>query len=173
MEMANPNEKQLIQLPPGELSEHDYISSRWDVKVLQSVKPKDILEPSFWAHEAMKLKPLDEVRVHCEDGTWLGYYIVLDCSRTWAKVQMLSMHQLTSADVSQTQASIEDVAKFVAAHSIVHRGPHRWSVVRNSDKAVLHEGVVVKDDAITWLDKHARATFCVPTPRTETAAAPA
>ena len=166
------NQQQLIQLQPNELANFDYVSTRHDAKVQQGVRPEHVLVPAFWAHHAVKLKPFDEIRVRAEDGTWMATYVVLDCSRTWAKVKQLSLHQLGTADVALTQASESEVKAFAAQHNIVHRGPHKWSVVRKADKAVLTEGLAQKDEATAWLDRHAREQVGVPnTVRAEPVAA--
>lgn len=152
------NQQQLLQLPPtGEhLAGFDYAHSRHSAKIPNGVKPEDLLVPSFWAHHALKMKPLDEIRAHAEDGTWVAYLLVLDCSRTWVKVKQLGLHFLGTADVALTQASEADVDAFKAQHEVKHRGPHAWSIVRKADGAVLEQGIKVKDEAIAWLDKHAR-----------------
>jgi hypothetical protein len=160
--MSSQNEQQLIQLPPNELNGFEYVSTSWDARIALNVKPDELLKPAFWAHHAVKLKPMDEIRARAEDGTWLGYYVVLDCSRTWAKVHCLAMHQLTSGDVSLTQASEAEVKAFVEAHTVVHRGPHKWSVVRKSDRAVLIEGIGQREEAHGWLDKQARGQVGAP-----------
>lgn len=151
------NDKQLVQLGPNDLAVFEYVSTRHDARIGQGVKPEDLLVPGFWAHHAVKLKPFDEIRARAEDGTWLATYVVLDCSRTWAKVMQLSLHRLTTADVALTQASESEVQAFIKAHNVVHRGPHKWSVVRASDRAVLQQGMEQKDQAIGWLDTHARS----------------
>lgn len=163
--------QQQIQLGPNALEQFDYVSTRHSAKIQHGISPDEILKPAFWAHHALKLKPLDEIRAHAEDGTWLANYVVLDCSRTWAKVQLLSMHRLTTSDVSQTQASDIEVKAFIDAHEVKHRGPHAWSIVRRSDKAVLEQGIAVKDDAIAWLEKHAREQVGAPAAKAETVAA--
>jgi hypothetical protein len=111
----------------------------------------------------VKLKPTDEIRARSEDGTWVAYLFVLDCSRTWARVHVLSYHdKLGTSDMSLTKASELDVQRFVAEHKVVHRGPHKWSVVRNADKAVLQEGIAQQDDAKKWLETHARMQIGAP-----------
>lgn len=171
MAAAQDNQKQALQLPPNELLERAYVSTQWDAEVQLGVTPQDALRPDFWAHQAVRLKPMDEVRVRARDGTWVGYYIVLDCSRTWAKLQQLSLHHLTTSDVAATQASEEDVRAFIAKHEVKHRGPHGWSILRRSDNAVIEQGIKIKDEALGWLDQYARKQVgVVPTPK---AAAPA
>jgi len=164
-----PADKQLIQLSPDALGQLDYVSTRYDARIPQGVTPQDIANPAFWAHHAIKLKPFDEIRVHTEDGTWMAYYLVLDCSRTWAKVHLLSAHRLTTGDVAMSQASEAEVKTFIEHHTIVHRGPHKWSVVRKGDKAVLVEGLGQKDEATLWLETHARANIGAPAPEPVTA----
>lgn len=155
-------EKQLPQLQPNELWPFEHISTRHDARVAQGVSPESLLDPAYWAHHAVKLRPMDEIRARAEDGTWIGYYVVLDCSRTWAKVQCIAFHNLSTRDVSVTQSSASEVALLMAAHSVIHRGPHRWSVVRNADKAVLLEGKQQKEDAVAWLEDYAKDQVGVP-----------
>lgn len=166
-------DKAPVQLPPNELFQFEYVSGHFDARVQQGVTPAEVLVPGFWAHHAVKLKPFDEIRVRAEDGTWVGYYLVLDCSRTWAKLKELSLHRLGTADVSLTQASETEVRAFIDLHKVVHRGPRKWSVVRKSDSAVLIEGLEQRDAAGTWLDQHARAQVGVPGAAREAVAAPA
>lgn len=171
--METKTDKPLVQLPPNELFQLDYVSTKHDARVQKDVTPSDVLVPGFWAHHAMKLKPFDEIRVRSEDGTWMGYYVVLDCSRTWAKLKLLSLHSLGTADVALTQASETEVRAFIDQHKVIHRGPRKWSVVRKSDGAVLAEGIEQRDEAGTWLDQHARKQVGVPGVARETAPAPA
>lgn len=149
----------IIQLPPNNLNALDQISNRWDVEVPHGVKPEALLDPAFWAHRAPKMKPWDEIRARAQDGTWMGRYLVLDSSRVWVRVKLLEFHQLTSSDVSLTQASMGQLKDFKDQHNVVFRGMHKWSVVRKSDKAVLHQGEEQKEGAAAWLDAYARQTI--------------
>lgn len=156
-------ERQSPQLPPADhLAGFDFMSTRWDAKIPQGVQTNDILDPAFWAHHGVKLKPMDEIRARAEDGSWIAYLLVLDCSRTWAKVKLLAMHPLTTQDVSLTQASEADVKAFVALHTVKHRGPHKWSIVRNGDKAVIEEGIEQREDAAAKLEALARKQVGAP-----------
>jgi len=159
-------DKQIVQLAPNDLANFEYISTRYDAKIQQGVTPEELLAPAFWAHHAMKLKPMDELRARAEDGTWVAYLIVLDASRTWARVQLLSVHRLTTADVAMSQANEGQVKAIKEAHKIAWRGPHKWSVVRITDDNVLHDGEQQKDLAHAWLDRWAREQASAPPPAT-------
>lgn len=146
------------QLAPGKenMNGIEYVSTRHDAKIPVGVTLQDVLAPAFWAHHAMQLRPMDEIRARAEDGTWMAYLIVLDSSRTWAKVQLLSEHKLSTRDVSLSHASDKAVQDLIKAHKIIHRGPRKWSVVRESDDAVIHQDEQTRPAAEAWLDAYAR-----------------
>ena len=154
---AQEPEKSTPQLPPNGLQGFDYVSTRHDALVPIGVPPEALLVPSFWAHQAVKLAPWHEIRARAEDGTWMATYVVLDCSRTWAKVKQLSFHSLTTGDVAMSQSSEAEVKATMRKFKVVHRGPHKWSVVRVADNAVMVEGIEQRDGANEWLDKHVRS----------------
>lgn len=152
----------LVQLPPGNLNPFEQVSTRWDVIVPMGVPPEAMKDPAFWAHRAMKMKPMDEIRARAEDGTWMANLVVLDSSRTWVRVMVVNVTKLTTGDVALTQASADDVKAIATKHKIIHRGPHKWSVVRISDSAVMHQGEAEKENAQAWLEAYARNTVGAP-----------
>lgn len=153
------SDQQSIQLAPGmeHLAQFEQVSTRYDAKIPIGVKLDDILKPEFWAHHSVRLTPFDEIRARAIDGSWMAYLVVLDCARTWARVHVLQVVNFTPIELSE-----QEVQAFIDAHQVVHRGPHKWSVVRKSDSGVLHEGMASKADANTWLEKHAREQVGVP-----------
>lgn len=161
MDAPNNNQQQ-IQLPPNSLQPLDYASTRHDAMIPQGVAPDELLKPEFWAHQAVKLRPMDEIRARAEDGTWLAYYVVLDCSRTWAKVHQLALHRLTTSDVAMTQASEAEVRAVVKAHEVRFDQGRKWNIVRKSDRQVVQDQIADKDSALAWLEKHARSQVGVP-----------
>lgn len=147
---------QTVQLAPGDLSGFEYMSTRWDAKIGQNVTPDQLLNPAFWAHQALQLRPFDEIRARSEDGSWIAHLVVLDCSRTWAKVKIDRVLMMTTSDVAMSAAQAEEIKAFIASHNIVWRSPTaKWAVIREIDKSVIHEGEASKTDAATWLEKHA------------------
>ena len=135
------------------LSQFDYGSTRFDAKIPYGVTLEDVLQPDFWAHHAKDLRPFDEIRVRADDGTWAAYLIVLDCARTWAKVHVLSQHNLVS-EVSVTSEA--EVKAFIESHEVRHSAGRKWHIIRKSDRAVMSENIEQKEEAVAWLDKHAR-----------------
>lgn len=115
-------------------------------------RPEDLLDPAYWAHVSVRFKPMDRIEARAADGTWLAELVVLESSRTWARCHMLSCHNLTSTDVSMSQATTAE-AKGDAepVYEVVHRGPRKWSVVRRSDREVMHEGEARREGAEAWI----------------------
>jgi hypothetical protein len=157
--MSESNQQQTKQLPPGKdnLNGFEYVSTRFDALIQHGITPDDIRAPAFWANHGKDLRPLDEIRARAEDGTWIANLIVLDSSRTWAKVQVMNVTYLSTADVSESQAVEKSVESFVDQHKIIHRGKRRWSVIRYVDGAVLAEDIVDRNDAVKWLVQHAKS----------------
>ena len=102
-----------------------------------------LMEPDFWSHVSMKLRPGDKIEAFAEDGTWYAEYLVMGCDRLWAKVHRTLHEKLTTADVSETQAQ---------THSVEWKGPQRkFAIIRKEDNEIVRDGFQVKDDAIAYL----------------------
>ena len=130
----------------------EYAREQWLVTAHENTTPKDLLEPSYWAHVATKLRPRARIEAWANDGTWLAEYVVLEAGRNWAKLHLLSVHHLTTADVAQTQADL------LSAYEVTFRGGHcLWSVIRKIDREVVHEGEQTMDGAVAWLKERLKA----------------
>ena len=108
-----------------------------------------MLTPAYWAHVAPKLKPWDRVEVRAEDGTYYAEFLVLACDRTWARMHVLRWDDLSTQDVSLTEAS-----QASAAFEVKHTPNLRWHVIRKSDRQIMHKEAQTRADAETWLREH-------------------
>lgn len=145
-------ERKVEQLNPARMREAQYDQTVYFAKAHANTTPEDLLDPSYWSHVASHLRPWSEVKVVADDGAWWAHYIVLEAGRTWARVHMLLKASLTSSDVSASQAAV------MAPYDVVFRGEHsRWSVVRKSDREVIHEGEGTQGGAIDWLNERLKA----------------
>ena len=154
------------RLQVGGLEGAEFMFTTWSARPAAGVSPDALLNPDYWAHHAARLTPGDEIVARAEDSSWYARYIVLDCARTWAKVKpMLGPISLTThdANLQADHSSFDEVENFKKDFRLVHRGPHRWSVVR-SDGAVMHQGEQEKSGAEKWLDNYAREQVGAPKP---------
>jgi hypothetical protein len=142
------------QLPPMGLALFETNSLRHDAVIPMGVPPAALLEPTFWSHHAVKLAPWHEIRARAADGTWVANYLVLDTSRTWARVKQLDFHRLTTGDQADTQASAQEVKEFIARHQVKHRGAHRWTIL--DGEHIIEEGIASKEEANAKLETLAR-----------------
>ena len=114
--------------------------------------PQDLLEPGYWAHVSTLLRPRARVEAWANDGTWMAEYVALEAGRNWARLHLLQVYHFTSGDMAMTQADA------MTPYEITFRGPHsKWSVVRKSDRAVLHEGSDTARGATDWLTERMAA----------------
>lgn len=142
------------EVNPSMVEEYDFRHTRWGATVNQGVKPEDILRPEFWSHVSAKLKPWDRVVCHPADGSWYCELLVTDSSRTWTRmVAVIGPISLTTTDVSKSQA---DKMK-QKGYEVKWRQDRKWSVIRLSDSALLHEDEQTEAGAFAWL-----ATFLEP-----------
>lgn len=143
-------------LAPGRLStaEHRRVTYAVDIPTGRSLE--DLLRPGYWAHHAKQLRPWDKIEARCEDGTWYAEFIVLDASRTWARLALvLERRGLGTSDVSQTAASDAEVQALINAHEVKFVPVRKWHVIERASKKVLVEGLQLRDDAEIYLKQHA------------------
>lgn len=123
----------------------------WIVNAEEGVAVEQIMEPAFWAHTALKMKPFDYIEVRAEDGAWIAELRVLGCDRNWARVHLCHHYQLTTTDVSLSQA---------AKHEVKWKGPHmQFCVIRLADQMTVKEKCETKESAALWLREHERVVL--------------
>lgn len=137
------------QINPNRIKQAEYERTVYVVTVEMGTTKEDLENPGFWAHFAAKFRPWDRLEVRCDDGSFYAEYLVLACDRVWAKVKELSYVSLTTSDISQTQAALQDGLE------VKYRGPHlKHGVVRKTDGAILKEGMQTKQEAEQWLAEY-------------------
>lgn len=144
-ETANTETRKVEPMGPNGLQLAEHRRNVWVVTAATGVKPEDLLEPSYWAHHSGKLAPNDHIEVRAQDGTWYQELIVMDSSRAYARVTpKIPVVRFTTVDVSMSQTA-------QTGYEVLHRGPRKWSVVRQKDRAVMFEEGAGRDIAETWL----------------------
>lgn len=138
--------KSTMQVSPARLQVSDYEMTTFTLTVEKGTTKEDLINPAFWAHIAVKFRPWDLIYVRSDEGTFFAEYLVLSCGRNWAQVKEKSYMNLTSSDVSLTQAAAQD------GYKVEWKGPHvKFAVIRNSDSAKIKDSFQTKEEAQTWL----------------------
>lgn len=122
----------------------------WCVTIPDSMPYRQVFDSAFWNHVARQLSPRDHIIVDAEDGSYNAELIVADCGELYAKVQELRYTEF------RDRVEVGEGAQ-MPRHTIKFAGPHaRWRVIRESDKAVLQEGLATKQAAEAWLSHHVK-----------------
>lgn len=103
-----------------------------------------VLKQEFWVHVAHKMKPMDRIEVHAEDGSYFAELMVIDAGKAFAKVAEMRKINFTRHEVG-VDSDDYDVS-FIPAK--------RWRVIRKSDKQVMAEELPTKDEAMLWIANH-------------------
>lgn len=130
------------------LSEHAF--NQYSAKPEAGVSMEDILEPSYWAHVAVKLKPLDIIHVNAMDGSYYALLQVRSASRIEAVCEVLMHREFKPL----TRLAQSEGKEYFARFSSPAAG---WQVLRASDKQVIKEGFDNERAALQWLDGHLKA----------------
>jgi hypothetical protein len=135
-----------LSVPRFAMAEHKRMT--YCVNPEEGTSFEEVLTPGYWAHVSGKLRVLDQIEVVPDDMSYHATLLVLDAGRSYAKVAVLHKVDIGPVDT----AAVPD-----AEYEIKLRGPHKWSIVRVSDKAVIKEGIATREDANLELAGHLKA----------------
>ena len=129
------------------------------VTVEHGITRAQIMHPDFWGQIARQLRPYDEIKVTCDDGTYYAMLVVLSADRTFARVHCLIWENLTTKDMAQSQGETQspevDTIDPAKNYEVKNRGPHlKWCVIRNGDGAPIREKEPTKVAAELWLREY-------------------
>jgi hypothetical protein len=146
--------KRAAALHPMRMRVAEYERTVYVADIAYGVSLDEILAPGFWAHVATKLPPYTQIEARSEDGSWIAYLIVTGSDRTWARVAVDRVVNLTTKEVSETQAT---------QHEVKWKGPAlKYAVIRLADEAVVLSGFRQREEAVRALQEHERITGLVP-----------
>lgn len=167
MDHINEEKPKAIPQLDGErlkLAEHE--RNIFAICIEAGVTREQLLNPTFLAHVAAKLRPYSHIEVTNEDGTLYAELLVLASERTWARCHVLQWHNLSTKDVSQSQAREQvqsgpaptvDTTRF----KIAHKGQVKlWCVIDNAANppVVVREKETSKENAQLWLSEWLKVT---------------
>lgn len=111
----------------------------------EPVEPRNLLDPKFWTHCAKQLKLHDEVRVICEDGSWVAKYFTRGVGQNEVHMAMIEEIWLDKVPNS-TGANLSTEEKY----EVKWGSPTvKYRVIRKSDGFVVKEGMS-KQEAEQW-----------------------
>lgn len=146
--MSEAAKKSIPVLMPDRMGHAEDKRHDWVVDLPMNVSLEQAMEPSYWAHVAELMDPMDHIELRAEDGSYVAYLIVSMCERNYARVVLDRKVALQQ----EKEVPIDSIK-----HRVEWKGPSmRWCVIRNSDNQVLRQEERSKEDAARWLSEHER-----------------
>ena len=145
------SEKENPILNPQRINLAEFARQDWVVNAEEGTTVEQVQDSSYWAHTSAKFKPYDHIEVRAEDGAWIAEFIVMDCSRNWARLFRLSYNALTTKDVSISQAAAKYFVKWKGPH-------HKFAVIRASDNAIISEEHATQEAGVVAMRQHELVT---------------
>ena len=108
---------------------------------------EEMLAPDYWAHVAKNLKPGSRIEVTAEDGAWFAELYVRRASANAALVVVLRHYDFEAMSKPAQVPAADTHPDF----TVKFRGGAGWSVVRNSDKAIMFEKGETREQAENWI----------------------
>ena len=140
-------EKRSVVVPPGRLKLMETAHNHWCLHAPDGAPPDDVKKGDFWSLCSERFRPFDFITVIANDGTWLVEAIVLSCARTWAQVHVRKTEKFADAVAPESSR----------AYKAEWKGPElKWCVIRESDKAMVQDGLDNAKAANAWLAEHER-----------------
>lgn len=121
----------------------EYARSIFRVTVPAGLTTDDITVPSFWAHVSRMLKPGTIIEVMEAGQAWFAILLVRKVEASAAYCTVLEEYDLAGT------ALPAEPHGFV----VKHRGPRKWSVLRELDKAIMIEDLDTEAEAEEWIAK--------------------
>lgn len=131
---------------PATLLTTEYTVTNWYLSVPPHLSPEDLLDPSFWAIVATRMKPNQRVTVDSEDHSWTAEYFVLDASRTAARVALLNVVDIAAAKKSGAPGPQKG-----ETYTIKWLSPTaRYQIIRDRDSEEMARNLS-KEEADAWV----------------------
>lgn len=116
----------------------------WAIELQADATREDLERPSFWSHEASKMKPGDRVEAAWEDGQKWADLLVMSSGP--GAVRMHIIHFM-----EQDGATAQDSGFEPTLTKVEWKGPSaKWCVIRAGDGLKVKEGFADKIDAMKF-----------------------
>ncbi len=145
VDIADAPREQVPDLPARRMVPAEGRFMVWDATLDHGTTREDLERTSFWKHNTTRVKPFDEIRAICEDGSFVAYLIVQAIGPKDMKVHVREFVEMDKIDpnaLAIPQGYKVDWGGRIAM----------WRARQGSD--VLKEGFQTESEARRWLGSH-------------------
>ena len=128
------------------LKERQYAYNEWFAELPPGATIEQVMEPDYWAHLAMLIRPLDTMEVFSEDGTWEALFRVMFVGPNEVKLSTL---RVVEHEKVVGTASLSDVYDIIYKSAIT-----KWAVVNKQNGMIIKDKFFPRSEAVAFLRKH-------------------
>lgn len=128
------------------VQESQYVCKHITVRIPEGHTPKDLMEPTYWMHNAKRLGINDKIDCISMTGQWECTLRVVNKGDTWVKMRLLSGYDAQGRDEAAGDPRDDYRIEFVQAVG--------YRVVHKESRAVIASAIPTKDAAIAARDAH-------------------
>lgn len=141
-----PAKKSMPSIMPDRFGLSEEKRRDWIADIPDTVSIDEIMDPSYWAHIASQMQPMDHIEARREDGAWIAYLVVQFCEKNYATVVLDRRLNLTQEG---------DIPASSIKHYVKWKGPVlKWVVIRSHDSQILKDLMLSRDEAAAWMIDH-------------------
>lgn len=141
--------REMPVLMPDRFQRSEYKRTDWVADIEAGRSVEDILDSSYWAHNAQQMQPYDHIEARAEDGKWIAFLIVRFAERNYAQVALDRVIEFKD-NADRPESSLK--------HKVEWKGPHyKFAVIRLADAQMLQSGLKTREEAYAWLRNHENA----------------
>jgi len=133
------------KLHHGRLRPTTAVSRDLTADVPKGTDPELLLEPSYWAHHAKTLQPMDFIRAIWEDGSKM----------LWLTVQYVGKNEVMTAKVLEVNFDPVEVPDEESEYEVAWISPPvKFAVRRKDDHTIIMDHLYPRDQAVKYLNDH-------------------
>ncbi len=119
----------------------EYQRQHFFVRIPHGTKKETLMHPDYWAHVADQVMSVHSlIEVVAEDNSFWGILLVVDRDKNWLRVKDVQWAWLHEDVGEDDLAQLKDF-------TVKWRGAAKYAIIRNSDRAVITDGIADKREA--------------------------
>ena len=134
----------------GKVKHSGYNFVNYDYMAPSGVTMDDLKSHTFWVDIAKYLRSGDEVKVLCDDMSFMARLLVIQSEANVG----VRMHVLEHYDLNKQEEALPSASD---GYEIKFRGPRKWGILRLKDNVMVAEDLDTREDAQRQLASHIKA----------------
>jgi len=133
------------KLHHGRLRPTSSVARQLSADIPTGTDPELLMEPSYWAHHAKTMQPMDMIIAFWEDGSHERWLRVMYVGRN--EVHMSLVFEVSHAPVEEPEVESEYEVAWISP-------PVKFAVRRKDDHTIIMDHLYPRDAAVKYLNDH-------------------